>query len=253
MTQLVGILNVTPDSFSDGGQFVQAKQAVEQFDALVEAGAQVIDIGAESTRPGATPLSAAEEWARLAPVLAALTPRVPISVDTRHGEVAERALQQGATIINDVSGLADGRMRSVLAACECPVIVMHALTVPVDPAVLWPDSIDPVSEILRWKHEITARAVAEGIAATRLVYDPGLGFGKSSEQSMALIARASELVASGGAWYYGHSRKSFLKKPGDVPADRDVATLELSKTLVAAGVHYLRVHNVSLHAEALCM
>ncbi len=254
MTQLMGILNITPDSFSDGGKFIDPAAAAQHFAALVGQGAQLIDIGAESTRPGATPLSANEEWARLEPVLAAVMPcHHRISIDTRHAETARQSLIAGAHIINDVTGLTDARMRAVLAAAACPIIVMHSLSVPVNPLDAWPADIDPIAEIMRWKAAVTALAAASGIAPARLIYDPGLGFGKSAAQSLALIARAAKLVESGGQWLFGHSRKSFLKMPGDTPQQRDAATLEHSKHLVAAGVQFLRVHNVALHREALCM
>lgn len=254
MTKLVGILNITPDSFSDGGKFAAAEAAATQYAALVAAGAEIVDIGAESTRPGATPLGADEEWARLRPVLDAITPSIPISIDTRHATVVARALAAGAAIINDVSGLSDPAMRTVLAQSHCPVIVMHSLSIPADPAIVWGEDIDPISEILRWKTTITAQAAADGIAPARLIYDPGLGFGKTAAQSWALVEGATELVTSGGQWLYGHSRKSFLKLVTDAPPeDRDAATFLISRQLTGAGVQYLRVHNVALHAEDLCM
>lgn len=254
MSALVGILNITPDSFSDGGRYLAPDAACAQCEALVAAGADMIDVGAESTRPGAVSPSPEEEWARLSPVLAVLPRHVPISIDTRNAQTAARALDAGVSLINDQSGLEVDAMCALLAQAECSIVVMHQLGLPVDPARVWGDAVEPVAEILRWKAAVTARAEAAGIAPERLIYDPGIGFGKTPLQSLALMRRAPELVASGGRWYYGHSRKSFLKLFTDAPPEgRDAWTLSFSQWLVRAGVHYLRVHDVARHKAALCM
>ena len=247
--KIVGILNITPDSFSGG--FASVDAALGQFETLTANGADLIDIGAESTRPGATPLDAGEEWARLAPVLSALrlhAKNIPLSVDTRHPETAARALDCGVGIINDVGGLRDARMRALLAQHPGDIIVMHALTLPADPAVCWPAEVDLVEALVAWKNEIIARAQQSGIAPERLIFDPGIGFGKTSQQSWAILAHAHALVNTGGRWLFGHSRKSFLTCVRDVPpAERDALTLTCSALLAAAGVHYLRVHDVAGH------
>lgn len=248
---ILGILNLTPDSFSGDG--VMAEAALARAKMLADAGADILDIGAESTRPGATPLSADEEWARLSPVLGAIAAqtwrdRVRLSIDTRHAENAARALSLGASIINDVGGLADDAMCEALEEHECDIVVMHALTIPADAAVTLADDADAVAEILAWKTRVTAHASARGIGAHRLIYDPGIGFGKTAEQSLALITRARELKASGGRWLIGHSRKSFMKLFTDAPAEgRDALTLQFSKQLADAGIDYLRVHDVAGH------
>jgi dihydropteroate synthase len=250
---IMGILNVTPDSFSGDGQLGSA--AVGAAERLVAEGADVLDIGAESTRPNALALDADTEWARLQPVLSALAQqawrgRVRISVDTRHAASAARALALGVDLINDVSGLADPGMLALLRTQACEVVVMHALTVPVDPAVTLPADCDLVQEILRWKAAVTAKAMAAGLDPARLVYDPGLGFGKNARQSMALILGAAALVGSGGRWLFGHSRKSILKLFTDAAAaQRDDLTLAFSSQLAAAGVQMLRVHAVRRHVE----
>lgn len=249
---IMGIVNVTPDSFSGDGQL--AEQAIAHAQMLVGEGADILDIGAESTRPGATPVSADEEWARLEPVLTGIVDApwragVRLSVDTRHAQTAARALNLGVDIINDVGGLADHAMPETLEEHECNIVVMHALSIPANPALTLPEGCDVIAEILAWKEAVTSRAGAHGIANERLIYDPGIGFGKTAEQSLMLIHSANELVASGGRWLYGHSRKSFLKlvlKEEGVAA-RDAATLALSKQLTKARVDYLRVHNVALH------
>lgn len=256
---LMGIVNLTPDSFSGDGRM--GEDALNHARAHYLAGADILDIGAESTRPGATPLSAEEEWARLEPFLKAVTEQswranVRLSIDTRHADNAGHALAIGVDVINDVSGFADPQMLGTLREANCDIVVMHSLTVPVDPAVCWPQNVDPVVEILRWKADIVARAVEASIAPERLIFDPGLGFGKHPEQSLALALRAGELVASGGRWLIGHSRKSFLKLFAEVAAEeRDGLTLALSAALATAGVPYLRVHHVAAHRrlfDALC-
>ncbi len=250
---LIGILNITPDSFSGDGALAEA--AVAHARALTEDGADILDLGAESTRPGATLLLPEEEWARLEPVLSAITrelwrDRVRLSVDTRHAQTAARALNLGVNIINDVSGLTDPAMLEALAEHECDIVVMHALSVPADPAITLPWDADVIAELLRWKETVTANAAAQGIGRHRLIYDPGIGFGKSAEQSLALIERAGELTASGGRWLYGHSRKSFMKLMTDAPPEaRDELTQKFSRQLAEAGVDYLRVHDVAGHVR----
>ena len=248
---LVGILNITPDSFSGDGHM--GEQALERAVAIVLAGADMLDVGAESTRPNATPLTHAEEWARLAPFLEKfrevdVLKDAVVAVDTRHAETARKALALGVRIINDESGLREDAMCEALAEANCDVVVMHALTLPVDPAVTWGEDVEPVAEILRWKDEITARAASFGIAPERLIYDPGIGFGKTPEQSLVLMQEAATLKASGGRWYYGHSRKSFMKLLSDAEAqDRDALTLAFSVKLAEAGIDFIRVHNVLAH------
>lgn len=250
--KLVGIVNLTPDSFSGDGRL--GSDALNHANALIATGADLLDIGAESTRPGATPLSAEEEWNRLSPFLESYKGKIGLSIDTYH---AANATRLSAHIINDVSGLRDPAMLSALAGSKNAIIVMHSLSVPADKSIVWPADINPVAEILKWKEEVTARAEATGITAERLIFDPGLGFGKTLEQSLALALAARELVASGGRWLIGHSRKSFLSLFSDAPtADRDALTLVFSAMLADAGVHYLRVHNVEAHRKLfgrLCM
>lgn len=250
---LMGILNVTPDSFSGDG--LLDKGPVARTRALMEQGADIVDIGAESTRPGAEMLSADQEWKRLGPVLEGIIahdwrPRIRLSVDTRHALTASRALAIGVEIINDVSGLADSNMREVLGEHRNDIVVMHALDVPVNPANTLPPDCDVVAEILRWKARITATALDHGITPEQLIYDPGIGFGKTAEQSLKLIESAAELKQSGGRWLFGHSRKSFMKLLSDAPAEeRDGLTLKFSEQLAEAGIDYLRVHDIIGHVQ----
>ena len=211
---LVGIVNITPDSFSGDGALGDAAYA--RAESLVQAGATILDLGAESTRPGATPVSAAVEWARLQPLLQQLQAapwrkNIKMSVDTRHAETAAHALALGADMINDVSGLSDLAMQDVIRQHGCDCIVMHALTVPANPSVTLPKHADAVSEILRWKQETLARASKAGVDPATLIFDPGIGFGKRAEQSLALMLNAATLVNSGGRWLFGHSRKSCFR------------------------------------------
>jgi dihydropteroate synthase/2-amino-4-hydroxy-6-hydroxymethyldihydropteridine diphosphokinase len=254
-TAIMGILNLAPDSFSDGKCFTPAA-ACDAFLRLVEEGAQIVDIGAESTRPGATPLTAEAEWARLqAPLDMILTHpergRVNISIDTRHALTAARVLERGVEIINDVSGVADASMRQILAAATCDCVVMHSLTIPADPAVTLAAKADPIDTVLAWKEQRERELTAVGIDPARLIFDPGIGFGKTADQSLALLTRASELVDSGGRWLIGHSRKSFLRAAGagENPATRDAETLVFSRGLMQIPVDYLRVHAVMSHTQ----
>lgn len=256
--KLMGIVNITPDSFSDGGAFFSATAAVEHAVALIDAGADIIDLGAESTRPNATPLTPEEEWARLEPVLSKLVahpkrPQVTISIDTRHAATAAHALTLGVEIINDVTGLRDPKMRAILSHANCRIVVMHALSVPVNPAETLPEGTDMVAAIARWKQEVELMADVAGIARERLIFDPGLGFGKTAKQSMELIDRVSEIIALGGQWLYGHSKKSFLKLLVDNPEEyvlkREALTIEISSKLDKNNVNILRIHDVESHKK----
>ncbi len=258
----MGILNLTPDSFSGDGLLAAGLDAADALAAtlaaargMASAGVQYLDIGAESTRPNAQPLDSDAECARLLPVLQALAGQpwragLRISVDTRHAQTAARVLALGVDTINDVSGLADPAMLEVLRASPCEVVAMHALSVPVDPALTLPLQADAVQAVLDWKVATLQRVQAAGLDPQRLLLDPGIGFGKTPTQSLALLLGAPALVASGGRWLVGHSRKSFLKlfTPADA-AGRDDLTLQASAALAHAGVQVLRVHAVARHAQ----
>lgn len=229
--------------------------ALQRFRSHVELGADILDIGAESTRPHAQVLSAQEEWDRLGPCLQTVASqpwrdRVRVSVDTRHATTASAALGCGVDIINDVTGLTDPDMREVLRAHSCDIVVMHALTVPVDPSITLPPGVDPVVSILTWKAQITHTAQQAGISPERLIFDPGIGFGKTPAQSLRLIHGASDLMEDGSRWLFGHSRKSFLRLFTDQEASyRDDLTLSISAQLAAAGVYAVRVHAVDRHYQ----
>lgn len=256
--QLMGIVNRTPDSFSGDGS-LSATETLAHIDVLLAAGAQVIDLGAESTRPGAGAITEEEEWKRLKPILEKLSKHPArndfwLSLDSYRPTTVQRAIELGIDMVNDVTGLRSDAMLQVLSKWDGNVVVMHALTVPADPEITWDESVDAVAEILRWKQAILQRAASVSIDSTRLIFDPGIGFGKTAAQSLALIAHTNELVDSGGRWLIGHSRKSFLKTlaaPEAGATARDDATLALSALLAQTGVHFLRVHDVVRHKTLL--
>ncbi len=256
MTKLVGIINVTPDSFSDGGLYKSMQDVLDAIGKLIKDGADVIDIGAESTRPGATPVDADEEWERLAPVMAGISdyfsPYVRFSIDTRHAETADRALRAGFHMVNDVSGFAGVDMINVVHKSKCQLVVMHSLSVPADTREVMDESLDVVTELMEAGGQRLQSMVEAGIKPERLIFDPGLGFGKTPIQSLAIIKRIDELRELGVPLYVGHSRKSFLALLEENSAlTRDEATLAISQHLIQNKVAYLRVHDVAAHLNLL--
>ncbi len=249
LPELVGIVNVTPDSFSDGGQALDVASAHRRIEQLAADGASVIDIGAESTRPGATPLTWREEWERLGPVLNSLTKpkNVAISIDTRHAETAKRALDLGVDWINDVSGFAADVMIEVVKPYDCKLVMMHSITVPPDKENVLPDWMDVPLFLVNWAMSRRAILETSGIAPARVIFDPGLGFGKTADQNWEILRGILRIKSLDIAVLIGHSRKSFL---GD-PATRDAETLRVSKFLLDTGVEYLRVHDVAAHKRLL--
>jgi len=245
-TQIVGIVNVTPDSFSDG---YTPEAAIAHARKLMEQGVDMLDIGAESTRPGAVEVSPEAEWQRLEPVLKALVGTVRLSVDTRHASTAAQALALGVDCINDVSAASnEGLINAVAEEGFCDYVLMHSLSVPADKNKVLPPEADAVSEVMEFAKKKIAWLEKKGIARARIIFDVGVGFGKTPQQSLELINRIAEFRVLGVPLYVGHSRKSFLSLFTDAPAkERDELTLKFSRQLAAAGVAYLRVHNVELH------
>jgi dihydropteroate synthase len=219
-SRIVGILNLTPDSFSDGGLWQEPRRAVARGLEMLAQGAELLDLGAESTRPGggvygagARPVDAAEELARLLPVLEPLrqATTAPISVDTRKGEVARRALAAGADLINDVSALADRELATAVAEAGCPLVLMHSRgEIPTMQRDI--SFRDVVGEVRAELAEAVGRAVSAGIDRGQLIVDPGIGFGKTAEQNLVLIRRLAELTNLGRPLLVGASRKSFLAR-----------------------------------------
>jgi dihydropteroate synthase len=248
-TLVMGILNVTPDSFSDGGRFQDVDAARAQAAALVEEGAAILDIGGESTRPGHTPVPADEEQARVLPAIAALAPSlaVPISIDTYKASTAEAALKAGARIVNDVWGLQrEPDIAAVAAAHGAPVIVMHNRE-SVDPGL---DILDEMRRFFERSLTIARRA---GIPDGDVVLDPGIGFGKSWEQHLEALRRLPELRALGFPLLVGVSRKSLLGRlhnAATAPKDRLFGSIAAHVAAATLGADIVRVHDVRPHVEA---
>jgi len=252
-TLLMGVLNVTPDSFSDGGKFLDVKKAAAQALAMLRDGADIIDIGAESTRPGSEGISVAEELRRLLPVLEALRGKlkIPISVDTQKSAVAEIALGAGAQIVNDISGLrTDPRLAQVVAKFRAPLILMHMRG---DPRTMQkrPFARDVLKDVTQGLYRSIAVAREAGVAKSQIVVDPGIGFGKSFAQNYELLAKLPELARLGFPILVGTSRKGFLGatlaksgKPAPV-RERLWGTAATVAASILNGAHIVRVHDVA--------
>ena len=247
-TQIMGILNVTPDSFSDGGCLKSPQEAIEFGIRMVEEGADIVDVGGESSRPGAGPVSLKEELRRVIPVIDGLVRRVnvPISVDTTKAKVAREAVEAGAEIINDISAMRfDDRMSVVVADTGAAVILMHMKGTPKDMQegdltyrALLPDIIDFLKERMEWAQSV-------GVELERMMIDPGLGFGKTAEDNMKLLRYLSAFRALGRPIVTGASRKSFIGKVvGGDPRDRLEGTAAAVAAAIMNGSHVVRVHDV---------
>ncbi|MGF1525181.1 MAG: dihydropteroate synthase [Candidatus Competibacterales bacterium] len=254
----MGIVNITPDSFSDGTKDFAWQAMAPRIEAMVAAGVHIVDLGAESTRPGAEALTAAEEWQRLAPVLEPLLDhyrhdwaRPWFSVDTYHPETAARALALGVDIINDVSGLTRAPMVELAAGSKAQWVAMHHLSLPAHRQVTLPEDQDPVDAIEQWLEQRLEAWEAAGLDYDRVIVDPGLGFGKTPFQSLTLLRELERLkTAYGLRLLIGHSRKSLITVFSDAPPpERDLETLGLSLALGTQGVEILRVHDVAAHVR----
>jgi dihydropteroate synthase len=252
---VMGILNVTPDSFSDGGKFLDHGAAVAQGLKLLHEGADILDIGGESTRPYSAPVPAEEELRRVGPVIGALRSERPdavLSIDTSKASVAEACLAAGAEIINDVTGFdGDPRMIQVALAHDAAVCAMHMRGTP-QTMQDNPQYADVVQEVCNYLQSRRDRLIAAGIDRRRICLDPGIGFGKTHEHNIELMANCWRLHALGCPLLVGHSRKGFLGKLiGDKDGDRTAATLGGSLALAVQGVQILRVHDVRATRESL--
>jgi dihydropteroate synthase len=252
-TLVMGVLNVTPDSFSDGGKFLDVKSAVQHALAMQRDGADIIDIGAESTRPGSLQISAAQELSRLLPVLQALRGKlkIPISVDTQKAAVAEIALGAGAEIINDISGLRhDPRLAEVAARHGAPLILMHMRGTP-RTMQKGPFARDVVKDVVSGLRKSIAMARKRGVPRSQIVIDPGIGFGKSYAQNYELLAKLPELAKLSYPVMVGTSRKGFLgatltKNGKPAPPDQRLwATAATVAASIRNGAHIVRVHDVA--------
>lgn len=246
-TRIMGVLNVTPDSFYDGGRYWDPLTAVRHGQRLAEEGADVIDVGGESTRPGAEPVELEEELRRVIPVIEKLKDRIeqPVSIDTRKAEVARRAIGAGARMVNDVSGLtADPDMTGTVAAEGVPVVIMHTAGTPRD-MQRNPGYRDTVGEIVEWLDARMAHAVAHGIRRSRIIVDPGIGFGKRLSDNLLLIRSLASFRQLNRPILIGPSRKSFIGRVLDAEKDdRMEGTAAAVALSVANGASIVRVHDV---------
>lgn len=250
---VMGILNITPDSFSDGGLYLDADAAVEHALAMVDAGAAIVDVGGESTRPGSDAVDPAEEWERIGAVIAALAERgLCVSVDTRHAEVASRALAAGASIVNDVSGFRDPAMAQVAAKSGCGCVVMHMAG---EPKTMQDNPVydDVVAEVRDYLRDAAAALEEAGVDRSRICIDPGPGFGKTPKQTIELMRNLHELVHLGYPVMVAASRKSYVGYAYGVeePHERDVASAAEALLACELGASVVRTHNVPLTVAAL--
>ena len=250
---VMGVVNVTPDSFSDGGAWLDPQAAVAHGHALVAQGATILDIGGESTRPGAEPVSETEELRRVVPVLDGLAGAgARLSIDTSKAAVAAAAIDAGATIVNDVTALrGDPEMAALVAERGCDVCLMHMLG---EPRTMQHDPRyeDVVADVRRFLEQRLAHAVAQGIAGEHVWLDPGIGFGKTIDHNLELLARLDEIVALGRPVVVGTSRKSFLgRMTGRAPADRIAGTIATNVVALTRGASVFRVHDVAAARDAL--
>ena len=251
---LMAIVNVTPDSFSDGGKYHSVDRAVEHAMQLVADGADILDIGGESTRPYSDPVSASEELDRVVPVIERLVgeTNIPISIDTSKASVARAAVEAGAEIINDVTGLeGDPEMLSVAVETQAGVCAMHMLGTPQtmqdDPQ--YDDVVAEIVDYLRLRKEAL---LAVGIESGKVCLDPGIGFGKTHQHNIELLNRAEEFLSLGSPVLIGHSRKGFIGKLiGDKESERDSGTLAISLMMASKGIHIVRIHEVAATRRAM--
>jgi len=251
---LMGILNVTPDSFSDGGQFFDTEKAIAHGLKMAADGAAIIDVGAESTRPGAEIVPADEQIKRAIPVIKSLSKKinVPISIDTYNYNVAEAALEAGAAMINDITALSDERMAELTAEKQTPVILMHIQGTP-KTMQAEPKYNDVVGEVLEFLLKRAEKAQKFGIKKERIFIDPGIGFGKTVEHNLLLLKNIDKFVETGYRVLVGPSRKAFIGKitGKENPKDRIFGTAATVALCASAGVSILRVHNVAEMADVI--
>ena len=251
---IVGIVNVTPDSFSDGGLYAEHDPAVAHALQLVEDGAHLIDVGGESTRPGATPVPIDEELRRVVPVIETLTAQgIPVSIDTRRATVASAAIAAGALVVNDVSGLRDPAMIEVVASANVPAIVMHAPSADMAETHLHAGYTDVIATVFAFLEQQIAVARAGGVA--EVVVDPGIGFGKSLDENVTILRRLEQFCGLGCPVLVGASRKRFLGTLSgiDRPENRDAASIAAHLIAVQRGARAIRVHDVAGHVQALAV
>ena len=248
MTKIVGILNITPDSFYDGGKYLEQKDILKKTEDLIEEGADIIDIGAESTRPGATPINKDQEIARIKDSLCKIVKiahkaKVATAIDSYKYEVIKFALDNGIDMVNDQKGLETDKKVELVRSFGVPVVVMHSLTVPTDRNINLDTKVDVISQLKIWIEKKVNYLVDRGIKKESIIFDPGIGFGKTAKQNYEIIKRCQELKTPEIKIYIGHSNKGFLKILGN----QEAFTLASSVILMGKGVDFLRVHDVGSH------
>lgn len=257
---LVGIVNLTPDSFSDDGKFLNSTFAMQHIRSQLENGAEIIDIGAEATGPHATPITPEIEWQRLLPILEIVQTeknkmyiQPKISIDTRYAETAKKAFAFEIDWINDVSGGEDPAMYDVIKNHSCDYVIMHHLGIPVSKQTSTLSlHEDPVLKVMQWAEKKLSELENKGIARSRIIIDIGIGYGKTAEQSLELIKKINLFKKLNVRLLIGHSRKSFLGQFTDkLSSERDIETLAISSYLAEQSVDYLRVHHIETHARFL--
>lgn len=266
-TKIVGILNITPDSFSDGGRFDAPSLALKHLKQMLQEGADVIDVGAESTRPNAIPISAQEEWQRLEKILPQVvfavekfnrdnSKQVEISIDTYHTLTAKMAYEVGVKIINDVSGLKNSEMIEFIAQKNIKTVFMHSLSVPANPDIIINQALNVTHEILQWAQEKIIQLEQNGVKKSQLIFDPGIGFSKNATQSLRIIKHISDFQSLNLPIYIGHSKKSFLDdlKIDGLSNNKESCaqkTLIISSYLAGKNIDFIRVHDVLANKKAI--
>jgi dihydropteroate synthase len=255
-TLVMGVLNITPDSFSDGGLFFEPQQAIEHGLRMAEEGADIIDVGGESSRPGSDPVPLDEELKRVIPVIAGLASclEIPLSVDTYKSQVAERAVEGGAQMINDISGLCfDPQIPAVAARYDTPLIIMHIKGTP-KTMQQDPSYEDLMGEIIDYLRAGSARAARGGVDPQQVIVDPGIGFGKGVQDNLVIINRLAELNVLGRPLLIGTSRKSFIGAVLDLEVhQRGIGTLATVAVSALQGAHIVRVHDVAAARQTVDM
>lgn len=251
---IVGVLNLTKDSFSDGGDFWGYDEAITHLQKIINEGADIVELGAESTKPNSKGVTDENQLKKLLPILEFISKnniRIPISIDTRSAEVAKKCIEAGADIINDVSGLEfDSKMAKTIAQLDIPIIIQHTKGTPEDMQIspTYENLIDEIYLSLKQKIEF---AIESGIKPPNIIVDPGIGFGKTKEHNLEIIKRIDEFASLNCPIMLGLSRKSFLSLQEETNEVKDIYTLALNATLSDKKVNFLRVHNVKLHKKLL--
>ena len=259
VVKIVGILNVTPDSFSDGGKFNSLDNALNHLKKMIDEGADVIDIGAESTRPSAIPIGEVEEWKRLEKILPAIisvvknSPRkIKTSIDSYHFETIKKSYEIGVDVINDVGGLADEKIVEFIAEKNIETVLMHNLKVPAINDLLINRNINLIGEMLKWTQKKITDLEAKNVKKSQLIFDPGIGFNKDALQSIRILKNIEAFRILGLPIYVGHSKKSFLDAV-NIAGDRAQKTLVISKYLAEKKVDYIRIHDVRENLLAITL